>query len=100
MGKRQDLHNVLVSFLGSKRVYFQAPAKLDYPCVIYELDDYDVDYGNDKVYRFMKRYTVTLIGRNPETDDFVQKMFTLPYCSFDRRFINDNLYHDVFTLYF
>lgn len=99
MGKREDLHNILVEFLGNKRVYFQAPAKLTYPCVIYQLEDYDVDYGNDKVYRSKKHYTVTLIGREPDTDDFTKKMFTLQYCSFDRRFINENLYHDVFNLY-
>lgn len=99
MGKREELHAVLVDFLGSNRVYFQPPARLEYPCIIYQLDDYDTDYGNDKIYRFKKRYSVTLIGRNPDVDDFTQKMFGLEYCSFNRRFINDNLYHDVFNLY-
>jgi len=99
MDKREELHNVLVNFLGSNRVYFQPPARLEYPCVIYQLEDFDVDYGDDKVYRMKKQYTITLIGRNPDTDEFVKNMFSLPYCSFNRRFINDNLYHDVFNLY-
>ena len=99
MGNRADLHAILVDFLGSNRVYFQPPARLEYPCVVYQLDDYSVDYGNDKIYRNKKRYSVTLIGRNPDVDEFTQKMFSLPYCSFNRRFINENLYHDVFNIY-
>lgn len=99
MGKREELHAVLVDFLGSNRVYFQPPARLEYPCVIYQLEDYDVDYGNNKIYRNKKHYMITLIGREPNVDDFTQKMFTLEYCQFDRRFINENLYHDVFSLY-
>ena len=107
MAKREDLHAVLVNFFGKEkvdefgkpRVYFQPPAKLIYPCVIYQLEDYDVDYGDNKVHRSLKHYTVTLIDRNPNIDDFAEKMFTLQYCSFDRRFIYENLYHNVFNLY-
>ena len=98
---RTSLQEILEELLGSDRVYFQPPEsiKLKYPCIVYERSDIDVRYANNEGYKMDKRYTVTLIDRNPDSG-LPDKLAMLPYCSFDRHFVSDNLYHDVFTLYY
>ena len=101
MRTRADLHQELVSVLGSNHVYFQPPetTKLIYPCIVYNLSSTDQRYADDKQYKFRDRYDVTIITKDPELS--VRKMMAERFqlCSFDRRFVSDNLYHDVFTLY-
>lgn len=94
------LQETLESILGSNKVYFQAPTKVTYPCIIYELSDRDELYADNLRYKTMKRYTIMLIGKNPDNDETVNKILDLDYCSFDRRYISDNLYHDVFDIYY
>ena len=106
MRNRKDLSPVFKQILASKydryKVYFQPPAgqKIEYPCIIYQLQNLDVDYADDITYRKHTHYLVTLIGFDPDNDDLIDKLLELRYCSFDRRFISDNLYHDVFDLYY
>lgn len=85
----------------SKHVYYQPPEnfKMEYPCILYEKDRPDVRHANDGRYINWPKYTATVIDRDPD-GRIPDKLLTLPYCSFDRRFINDNLYHDVFTIYY
>lgn len=99
---RRDLSPIFKGILGNENVYFQSPAPhmLRYPCILYEIDKRDTHHANDHVYKDMNRYTVTLIDRNPDNDDYVDQLINLQYCSHDRRFISDNLYHDVFNLYY
>jgi len=99
---RRDLSKIFRDKLGIKHVYFQQPAPnmLSYPCIVYELDKRDTHYADDRVYRDMNRFTVTLIGKETDNDVLYDKMLEIPYCSSDRRFINDGLYHDVFILYY
>ena len=99
---RRDLSRLFREKLGLEHVYFQSPAPnmLVYPCLLYELNNRNIQHANDHVYRDMNHFTVTLIGRNPDNDDLIDKMLEIPYCSYDRRFINDGLYHDVFDLYY
>lgn len=100
MGSRLDLQELLEEKLGNNRVYFQPPSSLVYPCIIYEKKDYDVLNADDRKYFMKARYTITLIGKSADNDTVCKKLLDIPYCSFDRRFISDNLYHDVFNLYF
>lgn len=97
---RLNLHAKLVQILGSENVYFQPPTNLRmcYPCVVYELNRIDSIYASDKNYMHHPGYTVTLIHKKPD-NEFVDKLFSLPYCRFDRAFVNDNLYHYVYTIY-
>lgn len=85
----------------SRHVYYQPPEniKMQYPCVLYELDRADIRHADNARYIKWPRYTVTAIDRDPD-GRIPDKLLTLSYCSFDRRFINDNLYHDVFTIYY
>lgn len=99
MGQRLDLQTLLQDI--TEHVYFQPPTntKLIYPCIIYRRDDEDAKYAGNSLYNHTKRYQVTVIDQNPDSDlpDAVRK---LPLCSFDRHFTADNLNHDVFNLYF
>ena len=102
MENRLTLQTKLETLLGSRNVYFQPPetVKLAYPAIIYNLSDINVQYADNTAYAAQKRYTVTFIHKNPDMDYFTEMMTVFPWCSFDRRFVNDNLYHDVYTLYF
>ena len=99
---RRDLSRIFREKLKVKHVYYQQPAPnmLQYPCVIYELDRKDIDHADDRVYRDMNRFTVTLIGKEVDNDAMYDAMLEIPYCQSERRFVNDGLYHDVFTIYY
>jgi len=100
--RRIELGNILKSILGNTNTYFQPPenTKLKYPCCIYELSGYDEKRANNKLYGYVKRYQVTFISDNVDNDYYERIMSTIPMCKFDRRFIVDNLYHDVFSIYY
>lgn len=101
MGTRIELHRILCEILGSTNVYFQPPMsiQISYPAIIYELDNINGPNADDKLYLKNRRYAVKYISRNPE-NEIVDALLDLPYCSFDRRFVANNLYHDCLDLYF
>jgi hypothetical protein len=72
---------------------------MDYPCIVYARDDSQSEYAGNRPYARTKRYQVTVIDRNPDSDlpDTVEE---LPLCSFNRHFAANNLNHYVFNLYF
>ena len=82
-------------------VYFQPPngLKLTYPCIIYERDSTRTNHADNKIYNATRRYSVTVIDRNPDSL-LVDQLLELPLCAHDRFFTSDDLNHDVFTLYF
>lgn len=98
---RIELQALLEQVLGNRNVYFQPPesVKFDYPCIVYERSNMRIDSANNKEYRKYKRYTVTVIDEDPDSE-IPDKLQDLNYCDFDRHFTLDNLNHDVFTLYF
>lgn len=101
MDRRLELQEKLESILGSRNVYFQPPSntKLSYPCIVYNRDDIDTKYANNTTYNIRVRYSLTLIGRSPESE-LIKEILKLPYCSYDRFFTADTLNHDTFTLYY
>lgn len=101
MGRRLDLHELLVGVLGSRNVYFQPPSveKMRYPCIVYQRNRLDVKSANDSTYGMTTGYMATLIDLNPDSAIF-EKLARLPMCRFDRHFTADSLNHDVFTLYY
>lgn len=98
---REELQFLFEQLLGSRNVYFQPPEsfKMDYPCIVYERSGIRPDRANNKLYLQHKRYTVTVIDEDPESE-LPDKLSGLEYCNFDRHFTSDHLNHDVFTLYF
>lgn len=101
MGQRIELQALLVGLLGSNNVYFQPPptVKMNYPCILYRRDYVAIDYSDNKPYKHKKRYSVTYVDINPDSD-VPDKLALLPLCSFDRFYTADNLNHDVFNLFF
>lgn len=107
MGQRIELHSVLCELLAGftdhseKKVYFQPPetVKLSYPCIIYKLAVESPQYADNLKYLGMKRYTVTIIDRNPDSE-IPDAVSLLPYCKFDRSYSADYLNHFVYELYF
>lgn len=101
MDRRLELQKKLENILGSRNVYFQPPSntKLSYPCIIYERSDIETRYADNIKYKSMTRYSITLIGRSPESE-FISQILELPYCSYDRSYAADDLNHDAFTIYF
>lgn len=101
MGDRLALHTLLTSILGSDNVYFQPPESisLKYPCIIYKRDYIKTDFADNSPYTLGKRYSVTVIDKNPDSV-IPDRIAELPKSSFERHFTSDNLNHDIFNLYF
>ena len=99
--RRYTLHENLCALLGTRYCYFQPPEslKLQFPCIVYELDKLSTKHADNKPYSLSKFYTITYIYTDPD-DSLPEKIAMLPTCSFNRHFVSDGLYHDVFKLYF
>lgn len=99
MAPRLQLQSLLESI--TEHVYFQPPSnvQMQYPCIAYERDGAKADFADNTKYRNTKRYQVTVIDRNPDTN-ISDEVENLPLCSFSRFFVVDNLNHFVFSLYF
>lgn len=99
MASRLDLQTLLEGL--TDNVYFQTPtnSEMQYPCIVYKRDNSRSRFANNKPYSHAKRYQVTVIDRNPDSElpDAVEG---LSYCAFDRHFAADNLNHYVFNLFF
>lgn len=99
--KRIKFHNKLKEVLGNNNVYYNPPSttKLQYPCIIYNLNDIRTNKANNNVYLLDHVYQVTLIGTKV-TDDTKDKILTeIPYSNFNRSYINNGLYHYVYTIF-
>lgn len=101
MAPRLDLQTILVNILGSNNVYFQPPPSLQmqYPCIVYSRDTAQTDFADDNPYKYRKRYQITVIDLDPDSD-IPDKIAALRLCAYDRFFTADNLNHDVFRLFF
>lgn len=101
MAPRAELQVLLEGILGSDQVHFQPPTnvELQYPCILYVREGSNTEHADNLPYRITKRYQVTVIDRNPDSELF-DAVESLPSCSFDRQLRADGLYHSVFTLFF
>lgn len=101
MNRRLELSALLRNTLGSDNVYFQPPEtiKMKYPAIVYSLDNIQNVHADDGVYLSHRRYSVTLIDRNPDSI-IIERLSALSMCQFNRHYTSDNLNHFVFTLYF
>ena len=101
MAKRQQLQSKLEELLGSKNVYYQPPAsgRMDYPAIRYSRSRIDSKFANNSKYSSKTRYEIIVIDRMPD-NPVIEKILELPYSSYDRHYVSDNLNHDVITLYY
>ena len=100
MADRLELHSVLQELLGSSNVYYQPPEsiKMQYDAIRYSKKTIDSKYANDRKYSTIDCYEVIVISRLPD-NPVIKKLLSLPYCSYDRHYVADNLHHDVLTIY-
>lgn len=100
MVDRIELHEKLCDILGSRNVYYQPPesVKLAYPAIVYSLRDIRKHTANNGGYMLVPCYETILIDKNPDSK-FVAQLVELPYSSFNRSYVADNLNHFVFTIY-
>ena len=101
MADRLDLQSMLEELLDSRNVYYQPPesTKMKYDAIKYSKKTIVSTYANDAKYSMMDCYELIVIATRPD-HPVIKKLLMLPYCSYDRRYIADGLYHDVLTLYF
>lgn len=101
MASRLSLQTQLEELLGTRNVYFQPPEsiKMNYPAIVYALEDIENAHADDGVYLSYKRYSVTVIDKNPDST-FVDTVAALPTCQFNRHYNSENLNHWNFSLYF
>ena len=105
MASRLDLHaelaNVLASINYPQNVYFQPPesVRMKYPCIVYEKSGGHNRFADNRPYYFEERYKVTAIDRDPDSALVRTIAMHFPKNHYDQHFIHDNLYHDVFTIY-
>lgn len=99
--RRLDLQQLLEQTLGTEKVYFQPPPNVAmvYPAIVYNRDSSVTKFADDKPYASTKRYQVTVIDRDPDSE-IPDRVAALPHCRHERFFATSGLNHDVFTLYF
>lgn len=105
MASREELQTKLEELLGSEEVHYLAPGsgstkfKMGYPAIKYSLSMIDKTYANDIAYSMRDRYELIVIDRLPD-HEVIKSLLELPYCSYERQYIADNLYHDVLSIYY
>ena len=101
MGRRVELDRIIRNTLGTGNVYYQPPesTKLQYPCIVYSLQGVSDRYANDERYSRSRRYSLIYITKNPD-DLKLDDIDDLKYCSLDRCYVADNLYHYAYTIYY
>ena len=101
MADRLDLQGLLEELLESRNVYYQSPesVKMQYPAIRYSKKNIQSVYANNSKYLMRDCYELIVISRKPD-DPVIKRLLALPYCSYDRPYIADNLYHDVLTIYY
>ena len=100
MADRLELHSVLQELLGSSNVYYQPPntRQIQYDAIRSSTPPIDSKYANDRKYSMIDCYEIIVISRLPD-NPVIKKLLSLPYCSYDRHYVADNLHHDVLTIY-
>lgn len=99
--RRLKLHEILCEILGSRRVYFQPPesVKMEYDAFRYTRSKIQKIVADNTAYLKSTRYELIHIYRDPD-NELVNKILELPMSSHDNHYVADNLYHDVYSIYY
>lgn len=97
MDSRPNLQTIFMQICNN--VYFQPPEslKLNYPAIVFKLDDIKNTFADDDVYKQSRHYKVTVIDKNPDSE-IMNEVSKLPRTKFVTSFQSDNLNHYVFTI--
>lgn len=104
MKSRIKLHDFLVDFANEnnlKAAYFSPPANvlMKYPCIVYSLKEDRALFADNIPYVRHLSYEIQIITSDVDSTLPYLLAEKLRYCSFDRRFVVDNLTHYVLTCY-
>lgn len=101
MASRLELQNKLEELIGNENVYYQPPSNktMSYPAIRYSKQDILTRFADNAKYSTKTRYELIVIAKLPD-NPVIEKLLELPYCSWDRHYVADNLNHDVLTLYY
>lgn len=99
--RRKELQTVLETILGSRNVYFQPPEnfKMKYDCIVYKRDPRTNLHADNLVFGHRQGWTLTHISTSPVSPT-VQALADLPTCRPEQSYVADNLYHNVYHIYF
>lgn len=102
MSNRLKLHEELVNVLGTRNVYFQPPEtiKMKYPCIVYEKENIEILFADNKPYKTRVRYSVTVIDTDSESEVAGKILAHFPMCVYSGHYTADNLNHDSLILYY
>jgi hypothetical protein len=101
LDRRLELDAILRRILGNNNTYFEPPtsATMHYPCIRYSRSHIDARFADNKPYLKHKRYELTLIYEDADSD-LPERLMDEITVSHDRHYVADNLHHDVFSMYF
>ena len=101
MADRLELQSLLEELLGSRNVYYMPPesVKMQYDAIRYSKQNIRKTHANDGVYSMMDAYEIIVIAKLPD-HPVIKKLLALPYCSYSRHYVADNLNHDVLSIYY
>ena len=87
--------------MGNNHVYYQPPEslKMEYPAIRYSKSKIESKYADDVKYSNFDRYEIIVISKKPD-NEVISKILSLPYSSFDRHYVSNNLNHDIINLYY
>lgn len=99
---REELQGKLEIFLNSRNVYFDPPEtiRMKYPAITYNLYRLNQRFADNKPYRLLPCYSITIIDNESNIDWISQMLESFEYCSFDRTYYSDNLAHYSFIVYY
>lgn len=101
MADRLVLQSLLEELLGSRNVYYMPPdgTKMQYDAIRYSKKTITSTYANNSKYSMKDCYELIVIAKLPD-NPVIKKLLALPYCSYVRNYVADNLNHDVLTIYY
>lgn len=101
MNSWEGLRDILSAISGVRKVYFQPPenVKLEYPCIIFERNNGKRFDANNKLYNYRKSYSVLVIDKEPDSI-IPDEVLKIPFSSFNRFYVSDNLNHWSYTIYY
>ena len=100
MAQRVDLQDKLRTI--APKVWYQRPPsnKMSYPCIIYKRTGMKTARANNHAYLRIPCYEILYIAQE-DSDGIEDTMLdNFEHCSFDQKYVSDNLYHYAFTIYF
>lgn len=102
MATRLQFRDRLQEVLGLDHLYFAPPSgfKMEYDCCVYKIARRPVKHADNIRYLKHIAYECMLIFRDPDSDLPEKLMDGFPLCEWNRRYMADNLTHEVFIVYY